>query len=50
MQFVGGLFVNDDKEVNLGNLQVIRCLHCYNSPMHVPNPNTKEIKNIYNIL
>jgi len=42
--------VNDDKEVDLGNLQVTRCLFCYNSPMHALNPNTKRKKNAYNIL
>jgi hypothetical protein len=38
------LCVNDDKEVDLGNLQVMRCLFCYNNPMHALNLNTKERK------
>ncbi len=38
--------MNDNKEINHGNLQVMRCLLCYNSPMHVPNPNTKKEKKI----
>jgi hypothetical protein len=36
--------VNDDKKVDLGNPQVMRCLLCYNSLVHVFNPNTKERK------
>ncbi len=45
LQFVTFYFwVNDDKKVDLGNLQVMRCLFCYNSPMHALNPNKKERK------
>jgi hypothetical protein len=36
--------MNDDKKIDLGNLQVMRCLLCYNSLMHVNNLNTKERK------
>jgi len=45
MQFITFFYcVNDDKEVDLGNLQVMRCLFCYNNPMHALNLNTKERK------
>jgi hypothetical protein len=36
--------VNDDKEIDLGNLQVMRCLFCYDSHMHVFNLDIKERK------
>jgi len=35
--------VNDDKKIDLGSLQVMRCLFCY---MHVFNPNTKGRKGL----
>jgi hypothetical protein len=34
--------VNDDKEIDLGNLQVMRCLFCYDCHVHALNPNIKE--------
>ncbi len=34
-------YVNDDKEVDLLNLQVMRCVLCYNNPMYALYPNTK---------
>jgi len=45
MQFVGFFYcVNDDKEVNPGNPQIMRYLFCYGSIVHTLNPNTKERK------
>jgi hypothetical protein len=36
--------VNNDKKIDLENLQVMRCLLCYNSLIHVISLNTKERK------
>jgi len=44
MQFVGFFCVNNDKKVNVGNLQIMRCLFCYTSHVHAHNPSTKERK------
>ncbi len=44
MHFILKNCVNDDKEVDTTNLQVMRCLLCYNNLMHTVNLNTKEIK------
>jgi hypothetical protein len=38
--------VSDDKEVNPGNPQIMRCLFCYGSIVHTLNPNTKERKGL----
>jgi hypothetical protein len=38
--------VNDDKEVNLGNSQIMRCLFCYVRLVHSLNLNTKERKGL----
>jgi len=35
--------INDDKEIDLGNFQIMRCF-CYDSHVHVLNPNIKERK------
>ncbi len=41
MQFVGVFFcVNNDKEVDAKNLEVMRCLFCYTSLVHASNPKT----------
>jgi hypothetical protein len=36
--------VNDDRKIDLGNPQAMRCLFCYNSCMRAFNPNTKNKK------
>jgi hypothetical protein len=35
-------YVNDDKEIDLRNLLVMRCVFGYNNHMYVLNPHTKE--------
>jgi hypothetical protein len=41
---LGFYCVDDDKEVDRANPQIIRCVLCYNKPMYAFNPNTKETK------
>ncbi len=44
-------YVNDNKEGDPRTFdQVIICLFCYNSLVHVFNPNKRKIKRTYNIL
>ncbi len=38
--------VNDDKEADLGNLQSMTCLPCYNNHVHALNPNKKRKKRL----
>ncbi len=38
--------VNDDKKIDPRNLQVMRCLLCYNNLVHARNPNIKKRKGL----
>jgi hypothetical protein len=48
--------INDNRHVNLEQLQVMRCLLCYNAPLNVSNPRTNARKGFilqnkwYNVL
>jgi len=35
---------NNEKDVDAENRQVMKCLFCYISHVHVPNPSSKESK------
>jgi hypothetical protein len=34
----------NEKDVDAKHPQVMKCLFCYISPMHIPNPSSKEKK------
>jgi len=38
--------VNDEKEVEVANHQVMRCIMCYVNTINVSNPKTKEKKGL----
>ncbi len=47
MQFVRFFYcVNDDKEADPRNPQIMTCLLCYNNHVHALNPNTKARKGL----
>jgi len=51
MQFVGFFYcVNDDKEVDLANPQIMKCVICYNKPIYAFDSNTKETKGLITYL